>query len=52
MYFDLHVHLFISLHIYVSLFMGQGTKWREINKKKHDIANINDQTIASVSECN
>lgn len=52
MHFDLYIHLFIDLHVYISFFMGQRAEWRQINKKKHDIANINDQATASVSECN
>lgn len=31
MYFDLYVHLFIDLHVYISFFMGMETRM-ETNK--------------------
>lgn len=53
------VYIFISAYVFALIYMfvflslwGQRAEGRQINKKKHDIADINDQAIASVSECN
>lgn len=47
------MYIFSSIYTFILLSLwGWRAELRQINKNKHDIANKNDQAIASVSECN